>query len=99
MSYSGNGRAIPSRSASCGAALISADGIGCVAYSGRFGPSVLPVNYSPARSGAVRADFERGLAGAADLRMARQQILGRPNAPRFNVVLDEASLRRASQQP
>jgi transcriptional regulator with XRE-family HTH domain len=30
-----------------------------------------------------------------DLRMARQQILDRPNAPRLNVVLDEASLRRA----
>jgi transcriptional regulator with XRE-family HTH domain len=32
---------------------------------------------------------------AVDLRMARQQILDRPNAPRLNVVLDEASLRRA----
>jgi transcriptional regulator with XRE-family HTH domain len=30
-----------------------------------------------------------------DLRMARQQILDRPNAPELNVVLDEASLRRA----
>jgi transcriptional regulator with XRE-family HTH domain len=30
-----------------------------------------------------------------ELRMARQQILDRPNAPRLNVVLDEASLRRA----
>lgn len=30
-----------------------------------------------------------------DLRMARQQILDRPNAPRLSVVLDEASLRRA----
>jgi transcriptional regulator with XRE-family HTH domain len=30
----------------------------------------------------------------ADLRSARQRILDRPNAPRLNVVLDEASLRR-----
>jgi transcriptional regulator with XRE-family HTH domain len=30
-----------------------------------------------------------------DLRMARQRILDRPNAPRLNLVLDEASLRRA----
>jgi transcriptional regulator with XRE-family HTH domain len=30
-----------------------------------------------------------------DLRMARQQILDRPSAPRLSVVLDEASLRRA----
>jgi len=30
-----------------------------------------------------------------DLRMARQQILNRPNAPQLNVVVDEASLRRA----
>jgi transcriptional regulator with XRE-family HTH domain len=30
-----------------------------------------------------------------DLRMARQQILDRPNAPQLKVVLDEASLRRA----
>jgi transcriptional regulator with XRE-family HTH domain len=31
---------------------------------------------------------------AVDLRMARQHILDRPNAPRLSVVLDEASLRR-----
>jgi len=30
-----------------------------------------------------------------DLRMARQRILERPNAPKLSVVLDEASLRRA----
>ncbi|MGD0244407.1 MAG: helix-turn-helix transcriptional regulator [Streptosporangiaceae bacterium] len=30
-----------------------------------------------------------------DLRLARQQILDRPSAPELNVVLDEASLRRA----
>jgi transcriptional regulator with XRE-family HTH domain len=34
-----------------------------------------------------------------DLQMARQQILDRPSAPRLNVVLDEASLRRAVNDP
>jgi transcriptional regulator with XRE-family HTH domain len=34
-----------------------------------------------------------------NLRMARQQILDRPNAPRLDVVLDEASLRRAVRTP
>jgi transcriptional regulator with XRE-family HTH domain len=34
-----------------------------------------------------------------DLQMARQQIMDRPNAPRMNVVLDEASLRRAVSIP
>jgi transcriptional regulator with XRE-family HTH domain len=34
-----------------------------------------------------------------DLQMARQQIMDRPNAPRLNVVLDEASLRRAISIP
>jgi transcriptional regulator with XRE-family HTH domain len=32
---------------------------------------------------------------AVDLRMARQHILDRPNAPQLDIVLDEASLRRA----
>jgi transcriptional regulator with XRE-family HTH domain len=45
---------------------------------------------------ASRADAQLDVVQRrTDLSMARQQILGRPDAPRLTVVLDEASLRRA----
>jgi transcriptional regulator with XRE-family HTH domain len=47
-----------------------------------------------------RADLKLDIVQRrVDLQMARQQILDRPNAPRLNVVLDEASLRRAISVP
>ena|SRR5690349_5854774 len=52
--------------------LISAGGIGRIAYQSRFGPAVLPVNYQwhdgaivfrTARHGALDQDLDTGIAG------------------------------------